>query len=91
MYLHDLMVKLVVLTSMGNAYFMVQGKAHGACFYRRCILQVRFVLLYFFYVGLLVIVETKPDKSFPDASFRMDHYHLWRKDQNDGRRTCNVP
>ncbi|VDI10785.1 Hypothetical predicted protein [Mytilus galloprovincialis] len=28
------------------------------------------------------IVKTKIDQSFPDAQFRVDNYHFWRKDRN---------
>ncbi|CAG2237113.1 unnamed protein product [Mytilus edulis] len=33
-------------------------------------------------VDLLIIAETKIDQSFPDAQFRVDNYHFWRKDRN---------
>jgi exonuclease III len=33
-------------------------------------------------VDLLIIAETKLDQSFPDAQFKVDNFHIWRKDRN---------
>ncbi|VDI73377.1 Hypothetical predicted protein, partial [Mytilus galloprovincialis] len=33
-------------------------------------------------VDLLIIAETKLDDTFPDAQFKLDHYHLWRADRS---------
>lgn len=32
-------------------------------------------------MDLLVIAESKLDCSFPDALFKVDNYHFWRKDR----------
>ena len=30
---------------------------------------------------MLIIAETKLDESYPDALFKVDNYHFWRKDR----------
>ena len=30
---------------------------------------------------MLIIAETKLDESYPDALFKVDNHHFWRKDR----------
>jgi len=32
-------------------------------------------------IDMLIIAETKLDESYPDALFKVDNYHFWRKDR----------
>jgi exonuclease III len=47
--------------------------------YRFCSIKE---LLFKNIVDLLIIAETKLDQSFPDAQFKVDNFHIWRKDRN---------